>query len=156
MINLKVFHLSIKKIFSLFPVFQFFNAATEIPHGRVFSSNKNQPVKSPFPNEMGLSIKVFSKGTVTGSLSYCNCCFILVCRNSCYTKSWEPGGFNRQLVSLWLGQRMVLSQVCAALTRSAPTRDCCLFEDAIWNAWLIWSPTCCRGWQIFESIVQCR
>lgn len=101
-INLKVFHPSIKKILSLFPVFQFFNAATEIPHGRVVSSNKNQPVKSPFPNEMGLSIKIFSKGTVTDSLSYYNCCFILVCQKSCYTKSWKLGGFNMQLVSLWL------------------------------------------------------
>lgn len=70
MINSKVFHLSIKKILSLFPVFHLFNAATEIPHGRLVSSNKNRPVKSPFPNEMGLSIKVFSKDIVTDSLSY--------------------------------------------------------------------------------------
>lgn len=81
MINLKIFHLSIKKILSLFPVFYFFNAAAEIPRGRVVSSNNNQPVKSPFPNEMGLSIKVF---IVTDSLSYYSSCFPPVCHKSCY------------------------------------------------------------------------
>lgn len=55
MISLKVFHLSIKKLLSLFPVFHFFNAATEIPCDKVVSSSKNHPVKSPFPNVMGLN-----------------------------------------------------------------------------------------------------
>lgn len=56
MINLKVFHLWIKKLPSLLSIFHFFNAATEIHHDRVVSSNKNHPVKSLFPNEMGLNV----------------------------------------------------------------------------------------------------
>lgn len=55
-INLKVFHLSTKHLFSLFTVFHFFSAAAEFPHDRVVSSNKNHPVKSSLPNEMGLNI----------------------------------------------------------------------------------------------------
>lgn len=55
-INLKVFHLSVKQLLSLFPVFHFFSAVTEFPHDRVVSSNKNHPVKSSFPNEMGLNM----------------------------------------------------------------------------------------------------
>lgn len=56
MIQLKVFHLSIKKLLSFSPVLRFFNRAAEISRDRVVSSNKNNPVKSPFPNEMGLNI----------------------------------------------------------------------------------------------------